>query len=371
MDKVLVLTETIGGSGHFQAARAIRRGLNRSESDLDVEIACGLPFFSRNLEGMVRKVYLNTIQYAPGLWGAAYSKEREFSETFRSSLSRMLAGKMRELLDRKRPRVVVSTHAFCLGAIAEAKERAVQPFQLGAAITDFDVNGFWVHPAVDFYLVAHEYVAAKLKNHYGVPDRQIYRTGIPIDPTFADPAPEPEVFRRRVGISPDAFTVLLMGGGVGLGPIEQAIMQFSKDMCDAHLVVVTGKNRELLERLKSRFQTERQVHLFGYINGMRDLMKSSDLIVTKPGGLTSSEALASGLPMLICQPIPGQEERNSRFLTEHRVALRQDQPEEIPRYIRSFVQSPQRWETMRERVSQLGRPRSALDAADVIAEHIQ
>ncbi|PTX65017.1 processive 1,2-diacylglycerol beta-glucosyltransferase [Melghirimyces profundicolus] len=371
MDKVLVITETIGGSGHFQAARAIRKGLSRVEPGLDVQISCGLSHFSRNLEGLVRKVYLNTLQYAPGLWGAAYSKEKEFSETFRSSVSRMLYRKMEGLLNQTRPRVVVATHAFCLGAMAEAKERSGGAFRLGAAITDFDVNGFWVHPAVDFYLVAHENVAEKLIHEHEVSDERIYRTGIPIDPAFSDPLPQGRPCRREMGLDPDLFTVLVMGGGVGLGPLEQAIAQFRKDMPEVQLVVVTGKNRDLLNRLEARFQQDRKVHLFGYVNGMRDWMRVSDLIVTKPGGLTSSEALATGLPILICQPIPGQEERNSRFLTRQRVALRQDHPKAIPRHIHPLMQATERWEAMRERALCLGRPRSSLDAAEIIMDHIQ
>lgn len=370
MDKVLILTETVGGSGHFQAARAIREGLNRVEPGVSVEIICGLSHFSRQLEGLVRKVYLNTLQYAPGLWGAAYNKEREFSKVSRSSLARILSGDMRQILGHHQPGVVICTHAFCLGALAEVKGRIGRRFHLGAAITDFDVNGFWVHPAVDFYLVAHERVAEKLKREFGVADRQIYRTGIPIQPAFSDPLVSKENLRTRMGIDREAFTVLLMGGGVGLGPLDQTITQLRRDMPESQLVVVTGKNQDLFDRLRIRFHQDQKVRLFGYVDGMRDWMGASDLIVTKPGGMTSSEALAMGLPILICRPIPGQEERNSRFLTEERVALRQDRPQDIPRHIHPLIQAPERWNAMRGRAMKLGCPRSSLDAAEVILDYV-
>ncbi|EGK12930.1 putative monogalactosyldiacylglycerol synthase [Desmospora sp. 8437] len=371
MEKILVLTETIGGSGHFQAARAIRKGLNRANRGVKAEIVCGLPHFNRQLEGMIRKVYLSTLHHAPGLWGAVYNKEREFSDAFRSSLARILLGKMSELLNIRQPAVVIATHAFCLGALAEVKDRVVRPFRLGAAITDFDVNGFWIHPAVDFYLVAHERVAEKMIREFGVEDRRIYRTGIPIDPDFTEPPECKENLRVRLGMDPEAFTVLLTGGGVGLGPLDQTITQFRRDLPQSQLVVVTGKNRELYDRLQARFHGDRKIHLFGYVNGMRDWMGASDLIVTKPGGMTSSEALATGLPMLICRPIPGQEERNSRFLIRERVALRQDRPQAIPRHIHPLLQDPGRWREMGKRAQALGCPRSSLDAAQVILDHLK
>ncbi|OYD07734.1 MGDG synthase family glycosyltransferase [Paludifilum halophilum] len=370
MSKVLILTETIGGNGHYRAADAVLKGLQHVEPRLPVDITCGLPHFSRQLEGFVRRVYLNTLQFAPGLWGAAYSKEEEFSDTFRSSLGKVLAHKLEEYFDQVRPQVVVCTHAFCLGAAGVVKERGRIPFRLGTAITDFDVNGFWVHPSVDFYLVAHESVADKLQSRHGIPGERIYRTGIPIDPAFSrTPSPKREV-RVEMAMDPDPFTVLLMGGGVGLGPLEHAIKQFDREMPEAQLVVITGKNKSLLERLRSRFDGKPNIRLLGYVDRMADWMSASDLIVSKPGGLTSSEALATGLPLLICRPIPGQEERNSRFLTEQRVALRQDQPRSIPRHIHPLMQDPGRWEEMSRRAKGLGKPRSSLDAAQVILQYL-
>lgn len=370
MGKIMIMTETIGGNGHFRAAQSLMRGLREVEPDAEVEITCGLPHFSKQLETLTRKVYLNTLQYAPGLWGAAYSKEEEISDTLRDSLGKVLARKLQSFLENSGPRVVVCTHAFCLAALGHLKEREGASFRLGAAITDFDVNGFWVHPAVDFYLVAHPAVTAKLRERYGVPEERIHCTGIPIDPDFSRPRPEKSTLRSRVGWDPDSFTVLLMGGGVGLGPLEECIRHFQLDMPEAQLVVVTGKNRALYRRLQARFSHRENTHIYGFVNRMANMMGAADLIVSKPGGLTSSEALATGLPLLICRPIPGQEERNSRFLVRHRVALRQDQPRAIPGHIHPLMQDPRRWEQMSERARNLGRPRSSLDAAKVVLNHL-
>ncbi|PTM59357.1 MGDG synthase family glycosyltransferase [Desmospora activa] len=364
--RVLLLTETIGGSGHYQAAKAIRAGLKRVDPHVQVKIECGLSHFSPSLEICIRHFYLNTLRFVPNLWGVAYQRERTWSQWFQTPLGEVLSAKLSRLLTQYQPDVVVCTHAFCLGAMGRLKEKNRLHFRLGAAITDFAANAFWMHPAVDFYLVAHESLAENIHTVFHVPRERLWATGIPIDPRFADETEEKTSLKQKMGIDPAAFTVLLMGGGVGLGPLEQAMASFQREMPTGELIVVTGRNKRLLERLSSRYRGEPGVHLVGYTHKIREWMNASDLIVSKAGGLTSSEALAVGLPIMICRPIPGQEERNSRFLTNHRVALRQDRPASIPRHIYPLMQAPQRWEEMRIRASRLGKPHSALDAAEVI-----
>lgn len=370
MKKVLILTETIGGNGHYQAAKSLYRGLSQVEPEVKAEICCGMHRVSRQLEQLTRAVYLNTLQYAPALWGAAYSREGEISDRFRTSLGKILSIRLQEWLEEMQPDVVVCTHAFCLSAMGVIKERMGDCFRLGAAITDFDVNGFWVHPEVDFFLVAHEDVAKKIRRRFGVPDEVIFRTGIPIDPVFSKTQPPKSVVRRMLGLDPDRFTILLMGGGIGLGPIEECLHHLRRKLPAAQLVVITGKNRSLLERLREQFEGDPRIHLHGFVDSMVYFMNAADIIVTKPGGLTSSEALACGLPIFICRPIPGQEERNSRFLIRKGVALRKDEPEEMADVIRSMVENPEILGEMRRRARDLGRPDSSLAAAKVILEHL-
>lgn len=370
MDKVLILTETIGGNGHYQAAKSLYQGLSQVEPGLNAEICCGMHQVSRQLEQLTRTVYLNTLQYAPALWGAAYSREGEISDRFRTSLGKLLSIRLQEWLEEMQPDVVVCTHAFCLSAMGVIKERMGDRFRLGAAITDFDVNGFWVHPEVDFFLVAHENVAKKIRRRFGIRDEVIFRTGIPIDPDFSKPQPPKTVLRRMLGLDPERFTILLMGGGIGLGPIEECLHHIQRLLPDPQLVVITGKNRSLYERLLEQFGKDPRIHLHGFVESMVHFMKAADIIVSKPGGLTSSEALACGLPLLICRPIPGQEERNSRFLMRKGVALRQDEPEAMARQILFLMENPTLLEEMSRRARELGKPDSSLTGAKVILDHL-
>lgn len=366
MDNVLILTEQIGGNGHFKAAQAIQKGLAQAAPLLKTEIACGLPLVNPSLEQMVRKCYLHTLQYAPHLWGAAYRREEELSQWFKSPWGKVVAKRLKDWVEQVQPRTVVCTHALCLSAMGRIKEKMKRPFALGAAITDFDVNGFWVDPAVDFYLVAHERVQQRLRQRFGVPPSRIHVTGIPIDPAFCAQHPDKSELRLRLGLDTERLTVLIMGGGVGLGPMEECLESFCRDWPEVQLVVVTGKNVSLFRRLTDRFGNVNQVRVLGYVDRMAEWMNASDWIVSKPGGLTSSEALAAGLPLVICQPIPGQEERNTRFLLHQRVAVREDSPDAIPQQVQSLQMDHNQWQRMRAKARQLGKPDSALRAADVI-----
>ncbi|MDN4594880.1 MGDG synthase family glycosyltransferase [Polycladomyces subterraneus] len=365
-DKVLILTEQIGGNGHFKAAQAIQQGLAYAAPQLQTEIACGLPLVNPSLEQMVRKCYLHTLQYAPHLWGAAYRREGELSHWFKTPLGKVVAKRLKDWVEQVQPRAVVCTHALCLSAMGRIKERMKRPFALGAAITDFDVNGFWVDPTIDFYLVAHERVEQRLRQRFGISPSRIHVTGIPIDPAFSVQQPAKSELRHMLGLDGNRLTVLIMGGGVGLGPMEACLTSFCRDWPEVQLVVVTGKNESLFRRLNNRFGDADQVRVLGYVDRMAQWMNASDWIVSKPGGLTSSEALAAGLPLIICRPIPGQEERNTRFLLHQRVAVRQDSPSAIPRQMQSMQTDHTQWLRMRAKALQLGRPDSALRAADVI-----
>ncbi|MBN2908452.1 UDP-N-acetylglucosamine 2-epimerase [Polycladomyces sp. WAk] len=365
-DRVLILTEQIGGNGHFKAAQAIQKGLANAAPRLQTEIACGMPLVHPSLEQMIRKCYLHTLQYAPHLWGAAYRREGELSQWFKTPLGKLVANRIKDWVQQVQPRTVVCTHALCLSAMGRIKERMKRPFSLGAAITDFDVNGFWVDPAVDFYLVAHERVKQRLCQRFGISPGRIHITGIPIDPAFSVQQPAKSELRRMLGLDQNRLTVLIMGGGVGLGPMEACLTSFCRDWPEVQLVVVTGKNESLFRRLNDRFGEAEQVRVLGYVDRMAQWMNASDWIVSKPGGLTSSEALAAGLPLVICRPIPGQEERNTRFLLHQRVAVRQDSPAAIPRQMQSMQTDDAQWRRMRDNALQLGRPDSAHRAADVI-----
>lgn len=364
MKKVLIFTETIAGNGHYRAARSLEKALTQLDPAAHVKIVNGMALVSQRLESAVRRGYLKTLRFAPKLWGKAYDQENKLSDLFQAPLGQILSHYLQEVFLKEKPDVVVCTHAFCLGAVAQLK--AEHAFQLGAAVTDFDVNGFWLHEEVDFYFVGHARLQDKIRA--SCPDAEVFATGIPIDPLFAEISKLPkEVTRRKAGLQTRRPTLLLMGGAMGLGPLDSLIQIIVDHFADAlQIIVVTGRNELLRKKCEETYKAHPYVHILGYVDELAHYMAASHLVITKPGGLTSSEAMALGLPILIIQPIPGHEERNTRFLLEQRVALHVEELGDVPRFIRPFVKDPQFYGQFTARVRKAGKPASARHAAEII-----
>lgn len=364
MGKVLIFTETIGGNGHYMAARSLEKALTEIDPKIETKLICGLSLVSRKLERAIRHSYLQTLRLAPKLWGKAYAREHKLSEVFQLPLGQLLAYYLEELIAQEKPDIVICTHAFCLSAIAKLKSK--HAFRFGAAITDFAVNGFWVHEEVDFYFVGHDELRHQI--HKDVHETEIIATGIPIDPLFSEVGKVPKrILRQKIGVQEELPTVLLMGGGMGLGPLDRLIEKIIAEFDDTlQLIVVTGRNEWLRKKCEASYRNSPSIHVFGYVNHMPHMLAACDLIVSKPGGLTSSEALAMGLPILIIEPIPGQEERNSRFLLARHVALQVNNVAHICRYIRPFIEDPHFYERFKVRAQSVGKPDSSRRAAEVI-----
>ncbi len=372
MSKILITTESIAGSGHLKAAESLKDGLISMDGNIEVVIRNTLSFVSPLLEKMTRESYLHTLNKAPRLWGWAYGKEGIWSAMFKESLGHMLSFRLSMLIRLERPDVIVCTHAFCLSGFAKAKTKYGFSYSLGAAITDFDVNGFWVHEDVDFYLVAHEKIRDKLIHTYNVPEHNVYVTGIPISPRFQT-AVDKKVLRDELGLNREIPTLLLLGGGTGWGPIEEVVEAIEEIQQPLQIVVITGSNEQLREKLK-RKQAETHHHLKveGYVKNMESWMGASDLVVTKPGGLTASEALASGLPLIIYKGIPGQEERNANFLLAHQVAFRAQSKEQLRQLIEdNLMDEKGKLLMLRQRIACVGKPDSSLTCASVIVDKLK
>jgi len=370
--KVLLVTETIAGHGHLRAAEAIQQALQLVAPEVETKLVTTMPLVSSALEKTVRKLYMNTLKVAPKMWGWAYESERVTSVLFKEALARTVALKLEELVEAEKPDVVVCTHAFSLGAFAFMKRKKAT-FTLGAAITDFDLNGFWVHGGVDFYLVSNEQLKQKIIRRFDVEAYKIYVTGIPIDLKFAPLFRQRDraAVRKRLGIDEQQPFLLITGGGSGYGPLEQVVQLLDALEDKFVLGVITGQNTELyLKLLDEKPRLRHPLRLYGYVDNMEDFMLAADLLISKPGGLSASEALASGLPLIIMQPIPGQEERNSRFLVQQRVALKAETMEEVADLVRHLLHRPGLLQMMREAAARAGKPYASLQAAGIILDYL-
>jgi processive 1,2-diacylglycerol beta-glucosyltransferase len=227
------------------------------------------------------------------------------------------------------------------------------------------VHPFWIHRNIDAYAVATNAMRQTLVNR-GVGPKRVTVTGIPIDARFAQRADRPAV-RRRLGLAPDRTTLLLMGGGVGIGPLENAITAIDRLQHELQVVVVVGKNPTLERRLAdSATGLTHPVKVVGFVSNVFDYMQAADVLVSKPGGLTSSEALAAELPFVMLRPLPGQEERNTRYLESGGAGIRAQTTRELVHALDGLLSNAHALGAMRERARRLAKPAAAEDVAAII-----
>jgi len=280
--------------------------------------------------------------------------KRAFPSASRSKFTRHLA--------KFDPDVVLCTHYLPLEALGKLKRRlagdalgeAAKPF-VASVVTDFEAHALWMDDCVDLYCVAAEQTRARLIARGAEPAR-VVATGIPISPRFSlriDPARA----RRKLGLRDDLPVVLVLSGGFGMGPVAECVAELDKVSKPFQVVVVTGKNQELRRELATQ-DRRHPTHVLGFATNMPELMTVADLILSKPGGLTTSEALAMGKPLFIVNPIPGQEAANSDFLLEQGAGAKVNRVEDLPFRVEQLLGSRKLTE-MGRAAKALGRPKAA------------
>jgi processive 1,2-diacylglycerol beta-glucosyltransferase len=233
-------------------------------------------------------------------------------------------------------------------------------------VTDFDLHQMWVHEGIAGYFVANEEISFRLESS-GVPKSNIVVTGIPVMPEFVN-QPERDVCAAKVGLNPTHKTLLIMGGGAGLGINCHLVNSLLNLQAHVQIIVMAGKNKSLLdELLKLSTQWPGRLVAMGFTDKVPELMACADLVITKPGGLSTSECLVMGLPMVLINPIPGQEERNASYLLQEGVAQRADDVATLLYRLTQLLAKPEKLDEMKRQASALGRS----GAASTLLNHIE
>jgi len=366
---ILILHAT-AGAGHTRAAQAIAAALKATGREHRVvdTLECTSGLFRR----MYVKSYIDIVQKAPELWGYLYEKSDVVaSPTSRRARARLAFDKFnsrrfKRLLDEVNPGVIVCTHFLPLELLSDLKGRGKYSVPVHAVVTDVSPHAFWVYPHIEHYHVATPSAARELARK-GYPAKQISVTGIPVDPVFANRTPG-AMARAKLGLL-EKPTVLLLSGGFGVGPMKQMLASFSETRDDLSLVVVAGKNAQLEAECKALAATlPVPIKVFGFVNNMHELMDAADLIVTKPGGLTTTEILAKGKPMALVAPIPGQEQRNAEYLLEEGAAVRLYDVADAAYYLQRWLSDAVRMRRMAASAQAIARPLAAQDIASMLVE---
>ena len=368
--RFLLVTEEWAGSGHRMAALAVLEALREKQGVESARLVGGLQTACPALGGLSRFFYGNMLRYGQPLWQRLYAQEKMWSAILKKPLAAWLSGRFIEaVLASEKPEVVVATHAYCLSALAVAKQRMGEAFHLVSMPTDFCVNRFWVHPAIDTYIVAHEQVAERLQRTHGVQPERIRIHGIPVRRAFARAVEaEKNYWKQERGLSPRLFTVLIAGGEGGYGRMDKVVAKLMECEEALQIVVITGKNEALRRKLEAEWrgrETPHPLYIRGYEPDLWKWLGAADVYVTKPGGLSCSEALTMRTPLILYQPLPGQERHNARFLLKHQAAVLADKPQGIVETIRQMKQGDLREQIMRG-MDRLRKPSAAEHTAEFL-----
>jgi processive 1,2-diacylglycerol beta-glucosyltransferase len=313
------------------------------------------------------------VKTIPQMYRYLYHRAERATEVgpFRTWAHQFTAGNLHSLIALERPDVVACTHAFPTGAMAEYKRLYDPSLPVVGIVTDFAVHAFWAHENVDGYCVATPAMRDALRAR-GVDLERVGVTGIPVDPRFGASSEPRESIRGRLGLPLDRRIVLIMGGGLGIGPLSR-ILRSLEEARGSHdepiaAVVIAGRNARAERRVLDAAEcVGYPVRVERYVENVYDYMHAADVFVSKPGGLSTAEALAAEVPMVLYKPLPGQEERNVRVLTEWGVALRARSIGELPRLLSSVLTDSARHKRMIDSARRYGRPNAAREAAAMIA----
>jgi processive 1,2-diacylglycerol beta-glucosyltransferase len=369
--RVLIFSAS-AGTGHVKAAEALAKTFAQDPRVETVEHKDALLYTNKVFRDFYSKLYVQLIRSAPLVLGWVYKQSDEPWKTdqLRLRLDRLSAAPLVKFIKNFRPDITVCTHFMPVGIISHLISRGVLDAHLSIVVTDLDMHAMWLSRVFHRYFVAIDETRAHLEA-LGLPPERITVSGIPVDPSFATPVDRKEI-RYQNHLDAEKTTLLISAGALGVTPAEFVVARLLQLRHDVQGIVICGRNDELRHRLKEMLAPHAErFKVVGFTDRMYEYMKISDLFIGKPGGMTTAEALACGLPMIVVDPIPGQEERNSDHLLEQGCALKSNELTTLPWKIDRLLDEPGKLEMMKQKAGELGRPNAARTIVEtLIADHL-
>ncbi len=371
--KVLLLSVS-AGAGHMRAAQAIEAYAKQTAhiEALHIDV---MDYVPKSFRKIYIDTYIKIVQKYPVIWGFIYKKTDKAKVTdplqkLRRLIERINTKALSHVINDFSPDAIICTHFLPAELLMHKINNDNYQVPVWVQITDFDLHRMWVIPKMEGYFTANHEVAFRLQQN-GISYQNIHETGIPIMPNFSEQLNKNDCL-TTYGLSSNKPTLLLMGGGAGLGGLDEVAEYLLSQIDGIQLIVLAGKNEGALQALqKVANQYPHRLFPQGFTDKVEQLMTCADLVITKPGGLTSSECLAMGLPMIIHAPIPGQEEHNADFLLEQGVALKAIDELGLVYRIKQLLNNPQQLLLMKQKAQQLGKPLAAQQVLDIVNQQLQ
>lgn len=371
----LVILHASAGQGHTQAAEAAREGfLACGVSEKEILLLDALDETPAWFRKLYTSLYYYSVKHAPRSWGRAYSLTDQacFYPHVVLPVRRKLNGWVGENLVRRmiqeKPAAILFTHFFAPEIVGRAKRGNRLSSLLITVATDFIPHRFWANPGTDHYWVMSEEGKQNLEERRVPPDKIIVG-GIPVSLRFRLQGRKKE-FRKKEGLDEERFTLLITSGSFGLGPTAEVLRALREFGHSIQVIVVCGRNQALRQNLEKESYPF-QIKLYGYVSHMDELMEASDLLIAKPGGATTAESFAKGIPMVVLQPIPGQEAGNVMVLKERNASFFLGKPSDIQIILKGILDCPEVLEEKKKSIQRLARPDAAIDLARFVLGKIK
>ena len=372
MKKILIFYASYGG-GHLSAANSIKDYLSNHYKNIDVELIDCMKYINKPIEKITTTAYNEMAKKAPWAWGKIYSDSQKGPLAHITTRSnQVFAIKLLRLLREKKPNLIISTHPFGSQMCSYLKRKGKITSKIATILTDFAPHDQWLVGSdyTDYFFVAHnkmkEYLISK-----NIPENKIFATGIPISNKFLETFNTSKIL-NSLGLKENLKTVLFFAGGkFGLGKSRtlEIFNTLVNDFNNIQVIAISGKNKKMYEEFNQIVKIANKtnfIKIFEFVNNVPELMAVSDVVITKPGGLTTTESLVSGLPMIIINPIPGQEEENAQFLEHSNVGIWLKKQMNITKTISNFLSDNKKLKQMKENTKKISNRNSTKDICTIL-----
>ena len=372
MDKILILYGSYGG-GHKSAANAIKKYIEENHKENQVEMVDCVEYISKILNKLTTGAYNQMAKKAPWAWKKVYfNSEKGLLSKISNGTNALLSKKLLHLIEKENPSIIISTHPFATQMTGRLKRKGKIKCQIATILTDFEIHNQWLQESsfIDKYFVAHSGMKESMIKKQ-IDSNKIYVTGIPMSERFL------ETFNKKLilnefGLEDGKKTVLFFGGGeMGLGKDKtcEILKVLIEEFPQVQTVAISGKNEVMnkeFNKIVDDSNSANRVKVLDYTKRVPELMSISNLVITKPGGLTTTESLASELPMIIINPIPGQEEQNAQFLEERGIGVWLKKDDNVKEVLKSIINSDEKLKEMKNNIKGLANKTSTKDICEII-----
>lgn len=372
MKNVLILYGSYGG-GHISAAKSIFQHIKENYKDINIEMFDCIEYINKILNKLTTKAYSEMAKNAPWAWGKVYfSADKGALRRISNTSNKIMAHKLNKLFLQFKPDLIISTHPFSSNMCSYLKKKSKLKAKVATVMTDYAVHNQWSENAdyIDYFFVAHDGMKNDLIEKH-IPHFKIFVTGIPVSERFSEKFDKKEICNSFYLDSNKPIALFFAGGQFGLGKSKtfEVFDTLLKIITDLQVVAVAGRNpkmQKLFQDTVLEHKKEKLVKVLSFTDKVPELMSISDFVITKPGGLTTTESLVSALPILVINPLPGQEEENAQFIENHEVGTWLKFDDNMEAHLKAFIKDSKKHEVMRENEVELARPNSTRDICNIL-----